>query len=644
MGPRTSGTCDPPTPGIGAVAGRDGGALGGASWAVVITLLAVLMRGWHAERIAIEHFDEAVYASNVWLGNPLEGGGFPMQHLYAPPLVPTAIEMSCLAFGPSDLACVVPGFLAGVLTVMLVFLSGWRWFGLRAGVGAGVVLCGCEFHIAMSRTALTDPVLVFWLTLALVLAVEFLRPFGDAASSSTGVPRQRWGFAVGAGVVTALAWRTKYNGWLPLAITAIAMPVVLGLRGFGHRSVVVADVAQTKSQTAIAADLLRAGALWGAMLLPAVAAFAMWVWLLQPVGGYSSVLDNHRGYIVGLSGWWSSAMRQHENLTHFNGWCGGLCFCLTPLAIGLCGACRSVNGVVPAARTGPALGIKMFEMLVPAVLASVGFAIAVAAAGAHGAMLLCGIAGLLVPRTVSPGEGAHKADSWAARGVLAVWLVLLAVLVPCYTPYPRLLLPLFIPAAFGCGRLIERWLDDSRRAREAESAGAAAHGPKSLTRMWYLPLAVGVWLLIFIARGPGAWDGPSATWNERDGFRQAAERVREAIARRLTRVRGVRGEECAIAVYGEPALWWHLRRDGFSQAFPVGSATFLEEPAGASGRPRFLVRRGDGSPEVAAGARVLARWPTRRSPLCTLDESAGDRRPPSRGESVVEEFVLLEKQ
>ena len=35
-------------------------------WLLAATLVGLLLRTWHLDRVAIEHFDEAVYTANLW--------------------------------------------------------------------------------------------------------------------------------------------------------------------------------------------------------------------------------------------------------------------------------------------------------------------------------------------------------------------------------------------------------------------------------------------------------------------------------------------------------------------------------------------------------------------------------------------------
>ena len=65
---------------------------------VLISLLGLALRFWDLSAIAVEHFDEGVYASNLWF-TAEEGYRYPDRHLYAPPLLPSLIEWSLLIFG-----------------------------------------------------------------------------------------------------------------------------------------------------------------------------------------------------------------------------------------------------------------------------------------------------------------------------------------------------------------------------------------------------------------------------------------------------------------------------------------------------------------------------------------------------------------
>ena len=63
----------------------------GAEWLWLggALLLGAVLRLSLLGRIAVEHFDEGVYSSNLWFES---GTGYPARYLYGPPLLPMVIE------------------------------------------------------------------------------------------------------------------------------------------------------------------------------------------------------------------------------------------------------------------------------------------------------------------------------------------------------------------------------------------------------------------------------------------------------------------------------------------------------------------------------------------------------------------------
>ncbi len=132
---------------------------------MLIMVLAVGLRFAVATRISIEHWDEAVYASNRFFPD-----GYPGRYLYAPPLLPALIELAMLIGGPTAYAAVLPNLVFSTLTVVLCWWAARDWFGRSAGLAAAALAAFNDFHIAYARTALTDPALCFWFLLAVYLA------------------------------------------------------------------------------------------------------------------------------------------------------------------------------------------------------------------------------------------------------------------------------------------------------------------------------------------------------------------------------------------------------------------------------------------------------------------------------------------
>ena len=139
-----------------------------------IVLTGVLLRSAYPSRMAVEHFDEGVYASNLWFGAD-DGFRYPNRHLYAPPLLPALTEWSMILLGPSHVGCMLVSLLAGGLTIGLIWWVAGEWFGEEAALAAATLAGLSDFHILYSRTVLTDVLLCFWLLLAVYLTGETYR-------------------------------------------------------------------------------------------------------------------------------------------------------------------------------------------------------------------------------------------------------------------------------------------------------------------------------------------------------------------------------------------------------------------------------------------------------------------------------------
>ncbi|WP_013627878.1 ArnT family glycosyltransferase [Rubinisphaera brasiliensis] len=263
---------------------------------LAMLLVAAWLRFASYWQSPIEHFDEGVYASNYWF-DASEGFRYPDRHLYAPPLLPTVIEWTHLFLGPGTLACLLPNLLAGFATVPLVWLFVRRMMGPIAALAATSMWACLDYPVLYSRTALTDSMLCFWMLLSVLLAERGL-----------SLCRQRWPRGAewifllgGAGLAAGLAWLTKYNGWLSLAVT------------------VSAAIAWGVTQRFALAEWRRVGV--GLLIICGVAG-AVWtpyMLSLEEYGGYSAVAENHRQYFVGLSGWGASFLHQAGNLQVLTG-------------------------------------------------------------------------------------------------------------------------------------------------------------------------------------------------------------------------------------------------------------------------------------------------------------------------------------
>ena len=263
---------------------------------LVITVAGVAARFAFLDELAIEHFDEGVYASNLWF--PDQGYQYPDRFLYAPPLQPSLIEWSMIIFNQARWAPFLPALILGSLTVPLAWWSVRRWSTGAAGVASAALISLSDFHIAMSRSALTDAPMVFFLLLSVWLTVEALASHSLRLSAL-------------AGFATGLAWATKYNGWLPIAI-AVSGAFAAWILWPREKSTASDDDSNLSVRTIVASLTvlaLTASATW----------FPVW-WELQPIGGYERVADNHQNYVNGFAGWWPAAIRHEATQRHYAGW------------------------------------------------------------------------------------------------------------------------------------------------------------------------------------------------------------------------------------------------------------------------------------------------------------------------------------
>jgi len=264
---------------------------------VLISLLGATLRFWDLSAIAVEHFDEGVYASNLWF-TAEEGYRYPDRHLYAPPLLPSLIEWSLLIFGTAGWVPALPSLVAGVCTIPLIWWMGRKLAGPTAGLAAAILLATNDVHILYSRTALTEAVLCFCMLLSVSLVhCTFLELKNPPVFSKRSI-----GLAVLSGLMAGLAWLTKYNGWLSLAIIYSGS---LAWAVFSRFS-----IAQWKWLAAHYAIIgLVAGLVWGPYLLS-----------LDEFGGYAAVAANHRQYFGGLAEWGPALARQISNQWQLSSW------------------------------------------------------------------------------------------------------------------------------------------------------------------------------------------------------------------------------------------------------------------------------------------------------------------------------------
>jgi 4-amino-4-deoxy-L-arabinose transferase-like glycosyltransferase len=546
--------------------------------------------------------------------------------LFAPPLFPALIEFGMVILGPSNPAATAVSILAGTLTIPLVWWVGRRWCGPCAGLASSTLVALNDVHIHFSRAALTDVLLCFWL----IAAVYFLWE-GLASRNRLAL------FA--AGIATGLAWWTKYNGWLPLAI-CLAGPLPWSL--FGAAPVPGMMPRLVPNLRALAGLLVQ----WAFVAGVALVVWSPFLWSLEARGGYAAVAANHRSYLVGLSGWWDSLTDQAGKLGALDGWPSFY----APVAAILACLCFQRFST----------GRSTWNLLCANRLVLVGFTVMLGLTTVAGSSLVvglgaaAGIAWLFAPQ-MRADENKTSAEPLRLAGwLLAAWYVGLFLTTPLYTPYPRLTLPWLTACWLGGGLLIGMVIGRGGipacvRVAASDSTGhrLAGHGPvsahpanrSSAVIMLLAIVVVCAGLEWFVSR-PGV-----PGWEPRNGLADATPEVLRAVQGSARLADRADLESFIIYTYGEPAALFQLRLAGARWVRPVKDLGLANPAAPRPKLPTFVLfgrqaRATPGFAQQLADRRdrlhLVARVPYRQSRLVTLDES---RTPDSR-ETVLEVYEL----
>ncbi len=604
--------------------------------AVLIFLIGLALRSAWPSRMAVEHFDEGVYASNLFAVLQQPPYAYPDRHLYAPPLVPALLEWAMILSGGDPRAVLWVNVVAGSLTVVVVWWAAREWFGVAAGIAAALLAATSEYHIAFSRTALTDPLLCLWMTAGV---------YAGWRAVLTGRPL----WLVSSGVLATLAWWTKYNGWLTLAITGTGTVAWLAQAWRTERSPT------------------QALAQWG--IGAVVALVCTWPLFLQlkPYGGYSAVAENHARYFVGLAGWWTSFLRQVGAHRHLDGWvaCGGV-------ALALLGACAlsergfTWNGSGPQRRgVGPATAIQALALMLLAVL--LGSSVLLAVLGLAGLVLAVQGSWPKLPASVTHGgqrvgwagpttrglRQALRSIWWWAQPtllgddgqagslphegcqtrlggwILAAWFIGLLAVTPLYYPYPRLSLPWLVSGWLAAAAILGALAEG--RCLWATEGTISVSGRRTLllAGVVLVPAILGAaWI-----RGVPLWPATGVAWEDRTGLKAIAPRILEDVQRLVRDLPPSQhpGIDAVIYVYAEPALYFQLEAAADSTALryvahPAGSLGLLSDDGTDPRVATFLVagphaaRVAEGLPEAITTLPEATRYEDRASDLVRLDE------------------------
>lgn len=527
----------------------------------MIVLAGFALRGAYPSRMSVEHFDEGVYASNL-VASEANDFRYPFQHLYAPPFFPALIEWSMIFFGQTSFVAMLASLVFGSLTPLLSWHAGRRWFGAPAGLASAALAAFSDFHIIYSRTALTDALLCFCFLLAVYLTWEAYR-------------RGQTIWAVAAGGATALAWWTKYTGWLPLAVGIsglIPWLIFHRLPNGTHRRTIV---------------------LWVIIAITAGALWSPWWHTLQQYGGYEVVSDNHSLY-VHLDKWLSQLKQQAANHRYFSGWlsCGGVFLAAVMADLGLLLQVRDSTwnrSDNRRASRGIAVCMMAAHVAVGGVLIALSIWLGASAALAVAALL--GMAAWIIPNLGTRAlDDRHRHASLAAW-LVAAWFFGTFVSTPAYHPYPRLTLPWLVAAWMGTGALLGAVAERLRRQwLPAESSEASARATPSKK-----PLLAGAIVGLATMAVSIAWSGNQVTargvpaWQDRTNLEKASLEVVERARRFVREELHGDPQTMVMYVYGEPGIFFHVGRSEGVVAAPVVKLEFAAPSANRPNVPVFLV-------------------------------------------------------
>lgn len=185
--------------------------------------------------IDMQAWDEGLYAVRAWgilrYGGWLDQSPFAIDGLYSalhPPLYIWSSAVSFLLFGVNEFAARLPSALCGAATTLLVYLIGRRLAGMRIGAVAALLLALNPFVDFYARQAQFDSMLLFFLVLAVHLALV-------ARERPSLLYPALCGAAIGAALMTKLfvagVMLPVYVAWI------FALPA--GERGRGVRNLLV---------------------------------------------------------------------------------------------------------------------------------------------------------------------------------------------------------------------------------------------------------------------------------------------------------------------------------------------------------------------------------------------------------------------
>lgn len=179
-----------------------------------LLLMASMLYLWNItiNGMANSYYAAAAQAASVnwtaWLFGSLDAANF--MSVDKPPVSTMIMGLFGRAFGFSSWSMLLPHALAGVATVVLVYMAVRRWYGVKSALIAGAVMALTPAAVLMFRFNNPDSFLTLFLTAS---AYAFLRAF-DSKKPAAWLSL--------AGMFTGLAFNTKMlQGLLVLPVMAV---------------------------------------------------------------------------------------------------------------------------------------------------------------------------------------------------------------------------------------------------------------------------------------------------------------------------------------------------------------------------------------------------------------------------------------
>ncbi|MBL8982654.1 MAG: glycosyltransferase family 39 protein [Gemmatimonadetes bacterium] len=366
-------------------AGAAPGAVDGMEWILLLlaTALGGALRAWAPEALALTHFDEGVYAfSGFGVASGHAPALFPEQQKFSPPVYFSLVALANLLGIDPERSPFAVNLVLGTVTIPVLWWLVRGWFGGVAAAAAAWLLALNEFHVLMSRTALTD----------VTFALTFLLALGAVRRALDDGRMRTWALA---GLPIGLAWNTKYHGWFALVIAAM---VIAG---------------RWKLQDAGWHETRKAAARWLVMSAVAFACYLPWTFFIQSQPGSSAGWVSYFATMLRLD-WFGNLWQQVQQQGYLEGvWSRAS----APVAV--------LVAQLVAWRRG-----RSVPAWVVVVAALLGWGLGGAAVGVL----------LMVMALVHQWRAGVTTPAWVLGALVALWFVM----APVYHPYFRLLLPLAV--------------------------------------------------------------------------------------------------------------------------------------------------------------------------------------------------------